>query len=86
MPRRSFSGLTYFSFEQTEMAMKATWINEWLDAGKAVVGLLARAEDGGPKEYGQIEEAIQPRTDTIECRMADGTIRTIYGYKMETPP
>jgi hypothetical protein len=80
MARHSFSGRTYLSFEQTEMAMKATWINEWLDEGRTVLGRLGRGE---PAEYAPIREAIQPRIDSIECVMEDGTTREIFGYKMQ---
>jgi hypothetical protein len=78
--RRDFSWLTYLSFEQTEMAMKATWINGWLDEGVTVLGKV-NGFDGAPPEYLPIQEALTPRTDTIECQLADGSIRPIYGYK-----
>lgn len=80
--RRDFSWLTYLSFEQTEMAMKATWINGWLDKGIEVVGKV-NGFDGDPPEYLPIQEALTPRADTIECRMADGSIRPIYGYRKD---
>lgn len=81
--RERFSGRTYFSFEQTEMAMKAQWINEWLDEGRTVLGQVGGFD--GPQVYEEIDEAIIPRTDTIECRMKDGTRKRIYGYKCYFP-
>ncbi|HEY2155341.1 MAG TPA: hypothetical protein VGH33_06900 [Isosphaeraceae bacterium] len=77
-PRRRFSGTTYLSLEQTEMAMRAQWINEWLDADETVLGLLDR---GRPSEYAPIGEALEPGVDSILCMMLDGTSKPIYGYK-----
>lgn len=78
--RRRFSGCVYLSFEQTEMAIRAEWINEWLDQGGTVLGKLAR-DDQAP--YALIAEALEPYVDTILCEMADGTRQRIYGYKHE---
>lgn len=82
MARKDFGGSIYLSFQHTEMAMKATWINQWLDEGKAVFGKI-NGHDGDPPEYEPIEEAIQPKTDTIWCQMKDGSRKEIYGYKKE---
>jgi hypothetical protein len=83
MARRRFDDRIYLSFEQTEMAMKAHYINEWLDAGETVLGRLARDD---PAEYAPIAAAIEPGIDTILCDMTDGTSRKIYGYRRATVP
>lgn len=76
--RKRFSGTIYLTFEQTEMAMKAEWINEWLDQGDTVLGRMSRES---PAIYEPIHEALTPGTDAIDCKMKDGTVRPIYGYK-----
>lgn len=78
--RRRFSGTTYLSFEQTEMAMRAHYINEWLDEGETVLGRLSR---GDPTEYAELQEALEPGIDDILCEFKDGTSGRIYGYKRE---
>jgi hypothetical protein len=82
MARPTFSGKIYLSFEQARMAMKATWINEWLDAGQTVLGKI-NGWDETPPVYMPIVEVIHPGADLMECRMQDGTIKHVYGYKKE---
>ena len=77
--RRRFDGNTYFSFEQTENAIRATRINELLDAGKAVVG------DDGPDSPGkehELDEAIQPHANGIDCRTKAGEVVRIFAYEV----
>jgi hypothetical protein len=79
-PRRKFSGTIYFSFEQTEAAMRAQWINGWLDAGDPVLGLI---DPDDPASYVPLDEALEPGIGKILCRLADGRMRHIYGYQHE---
>jgi hypothetical protein len=81
--RRRFAGTIYFSFQQTEMAMRAEWINQWLDGGETVLGQLVRDDQTG---YAPIDEALEPGIDDILCKMADGKNLRIYGYKRESAP
>jgi hypothetical protein len=78
--RRRFSGRMYFTLQQTEMAMRAEWINEWLDNGETVLGQLVRDDQ---TQYASIDEAMEPGIDDILCKMADGKTLRIYGYKRE---
>jgi len=67
----------YLYFEQAENAIRAQRINEMLDAGTRVFG------DDGPDAPGQwfeIEEAVNPKANGIECRTKCGKTVTIYAY------
>ena len=78
MPRTDFSFRgPWFSFQQTEMAMKATWINQWLDEGELVLGLLER--EGST--YLAIKECVKPNKDSIQCLMWNDEEREIFGYQ-----
>lgn len=76
MARRRFSmGGPYFSFEQTENAMRAERINKLLDEGIRVLG------DDGPDSEGtwhEIEEAVIPYGNGIDVRTKAGKIVRIY--------
>lgn len=74
--RRRFSGTIYGTFEMTQRAMAAESINKMLDEGKRVWGKLSPDAD----EWGEIDEALEPRHWSILCRMKDGGHREIHGY------
>lgn len=81
MARQRFNGKLFFSFEATENGMRANRINEMLDAGNRVFG-----DDGpdAPGKWHEIEEAVTPHGNGIDCRTKDGKVVRIYAYDATT--
>jgi hypothetical protein len=67
----------FTTFEQCQNAIRAQRINEFLDAGHRVFG-----DDGPDKEgvWHEIDEAVRPHANGIECRTKAGAVVRIYSY------
>ena len=78
--RRTFAGKgPYFSFEQTQNAIRAEKINYNLDQGRRVFG------DDGPETKGteyEIAEAVEPMGNGIGVITKCGKYVTIYAHDM----